>query len=479
MLADEIAILAAPGKVLAQGSPVSLKSKLGQGYVVHVTRTAGSASSVSLDPVLSTIRTHAPLAVADSEPDAYILHSKSAHVVGHVLDALEERKDELGVESYDVRGTTMEAIFLELMGNGDDGEEVPERDELAAVQSKDREPAGAPVLLNDNGAGLKQIHGPLDLSDGRKTSPFRQALTGFHKRALILRRSWLSYALMVVIAVAGACVPLIFMKDRADTCAFAEDFEFISSLYLPEAGEALLPWFDGQAPEEFLPIISPPDLLSVLDAADLPQTTAPDANTFAQILEQTYRNRSIGGLEVQNGNEATVAWEASPGSLSGPALLNLASNVLAKRALGGSAGTGPKIVAYFQNLPGTWIIGTVSRAHITTADLLTRGLGQGTQVGWLLWRIDGPLARLFHPVRLGRTSLICPSNATFQRHDARRTLAWPFAVRSAVDCAHRVGDYDCVWCCNEPVLCAWRVLGCDGASWDRGSVVCVCGFDVW
>lgn len=366
LLADDIAILAAPGKLLAQGSPVSLKSKLGQGYVVHVARSATISSTSSItatvDPILAAIRTHAPLANPDdSEQGAYILHSKSAHVVGHVLDALEERKEELGVEGYDVRGTTMEAIFLELMGTGE-GEEVPETDELAAVRSKDRESAkvagdasaSAPVL---DRAPLPDARGPLPLSDGRKTSPFRQALTGFHKRALILKRSWLSYLLMVAIALAGACIPLIFMKDRADTCSIAEDIEYIAPLYIPAAGASLLPSIGGQILAAYTPIISPPGLLGALGTG-VPQNPVADASAFASTLEQTYKNLSLGGLEVESGRQATVAWEASPGSVSGMALLNLASNVLIGQALGGQAV--PRIVAYFQNLPGTWIVGTVS-----------------------------------------------------------------------------------------------------------------------
>ncbi|KAG8734715.1 hypothetical protein FRC10_011501, partial [Ceratobasidium sp. 414] len=350
LLADDIAILAAPGKLLAQGSPVALKSTLGQGYVVHVTRSNPSPIALVLDPILSTIQTHAPLAVPDdTTPGAYILHSKDPQVVGRVLDTLEERKEELSVVGYDVRGTTMESIFLELMGRGPDDGEVPERDELAAVQSR-RSSVPAPVQ--------REEHGPLALSDGQKTSPLRQALTGFHKRALILRRSWLLNALMVGIAVAGACVPLVFMKDRTDTCSFMPDTELQFPLYLPDLVFDFYPSAlegDGQGFEAFVPIISPPDLLSVLDVAGLPQTQEPDMNAFAQTLEQTYRNLSLGGLGVGQGEQATVAWEASPGSTSGLSLLNLASNVLADRALGTK---GPKIRAYFQSLPVTWVAGT-------------------------------------------------------------------------------------------------------------------------
>ncbi|KAG9080594.1 hypothetical protein FRC06_006379, partial [Ceratobasidium sp. 370] len=254
LLADDVAILAAAGKLLAQGSPVALKSKLGKGYIVHVTRSDRSTILSSYDPILSIIRTHTLLAIPDdTELGAYILHSKDPRMVRRVLDALEENKQALGIESYEVRGTTMEVIFLELMGRGQDGGEVSERDELAAVQSRS---SSAPSPTPKEEPGL------LALSDGQKTSPLRQTLTGFHKRTLILRWSWLSYVLMVVIAVAGACVPFIFMKDRADTCSFVEDFEDSFLLYLPDAAFGFYPSMledNGQGFDAYLPISSPPD----------------------------------------------------------------------------------------------------------------------------------------------------------------------------------------------------------------------------
>ncbi|QRV97336.1 P-loop containing nucleoside triphosphate hydrolase protein [Ceratobasidium sp. AG-Ba] len=49
---------------------------------------------------------------------------------------------------------------------------------------------------------------------------------------------------------------------------------------------------------------------------------------------------------------ATFAWEASPESFGGSALLNLASNVLLGSAFGQN-GTEPQIFASYQGLPGT------------------------------------------------------------------------------------------------------------------------------
>ena len=55
MLADEIAVVAAPGRLVASGSPVNLKSTLGEGYTMKVTYKttvkcpANDASAAMLD----------------------------------------------------------------------------------------------------------------------------------------------------------------------------------------------------------------------------------------------------------------------------------------------------------------------------------------------------------------------------------------------------------------------------------------------
>ena len=53
----------------------------------------------------------------------------------------------------------------------------------------------------------------LDLTPARPTSLLYQSLTLFYKRLLILRRSWLSPLLAVIVACCGACIPLFFMNN--------------------------------------------------------------------------------------------------------------------------------------------------------------------------------------------------------------------------------------------------------------------------
>ena len=69
LLADTIAVLAAPGKLVAHGTPVSLKSSLGEGYTVNVSfnvHPQEKSSSAHQGELLGRIRTLAPLAYPTS-----------------------------------------------------------------------------------------------------------------------------------------------------------------------------------------------------------------------------------------------------------------------------------------------------------------------------------------------------------------------------------------------------------------------------
>ena len=53
-MADTIAVLAAPGKLVAQGTPVSLKSQLGHGYTIDVAFNISSPQDEKLNTHPST-----------------------------------------------------------------------------------------------------------------------------------------------------------------------------------------------------------------------------------------------------------------------------------------------------------------------------------------------------------------------------------------------------------------------------------------
>jgi hypothetical protein len=194
----------------------------------------------------------------------------------------------------------------------------------------------------------------LDLTSGRRKSPLAQSLTIFYKRCLITRRSWFSSLLTVVVAIAGACVPLFFISSRAETCTTRFKRTINNPLYLGDSqySSVLNTQFPGGDA-----LFSPPGLASTLgvSAAALHITPITDNNTFISTVQQNYRNLSLGGVSIDmNTGNTLFAWEGTSPGLTAPTLLNFASNVLYNRALNasGRAANQPSIItANYQSFP--------------------------------------------------------------------------------------------------------------------------------
>jgi ATP-binding cassette subfamily A (ABC1) protein 3 len=331
LLADHIAILAAPGKLVASGSPVTLKRNLGEGYSIVANFThAASDSKVddktsSRDPLLSLIRTVAPNVVATSpslHQVSYALKTKEDYAVQQVLELLEAEKVTYGIRSYDILGTTIEDIFLDLM-NKNDPNSVHHKsdDDKASKSSQSLTPPLEHECLPD----------AMDLPSGRRVSPFRQAFTIFHKRFLILRRSWLTPLLMVLIAIAGSCIPIVFLSNRPVQCGRRLANATSIPLYLPSS--PFVPFTFGFSSRT---VDSPPGVIRSLGSStdSLRVTDQSDTTAFSDYITQNYRNLSVGGVafDFETG-DTLVAWEASPPGVMGLSMLNMASNVLYNRAL--------------------------------------------------------------------------------------------------------------------------------------------------
>ncbi|KAF7347231.1 hypothetical protein MVEN_01478000 [Mycena venus] len=366
LLADNIAILAAPGKLVASGSPVALKRDLGEGYTVQVSLPVSDSLEKTgpTHELLQHIRTlapHAHMSSASPHQPLYHLKSKDTVVVDQVLQLLDRETEKYNIASYDVLGTSIEDIFLELM-----------RKEDAGRNSESAEGTGeAEKSLTPSSASIDEPKPvALNLATGRPTSPFRQAWTIFRKRSIIVRRSWLTPFLAVVIAIAGSTIPLIFISGRSQSCVKTLDIPGTDiSLFPPTS--SLLAFYLG-LPSRVLD--SPPGLLnslgnltalsslglanltSLTNSTDLGNTTAlqpfsvldvPDNATFVSTIQQNFRNITTGGVsfDAASGN-TLVAWEASAPGLLGPTMLNLASNIIYNHALNtsGRAGVLPSLI---------------------------------------------------------------------------------------------------------------------------------------
>ncbi|KAH9885418.1 P-loop containing nucleoside triphosphate hydrolase protein [Cubamyces lactineus] len=349
LLADTIAVLAAPGKLVAHGTPVALKSTLGEGYTVNVSfKQEGEHSekhSVGHQTeLLDRIRTIAPLTyTSTSAPHevSYHLKLKDAAVVQEVLSLVEDNQDAYGVSSYSVMGTSIEDIFLGLMHDDTRNEDKElEKSGSAETPSLSTSPTPTPPVL--------------ELTNGRRRSPLSQALTIFHKRVLIARRSWLTPCLALLVGVAGSCVPIFFLSNRAQTCVRTFRSVPTTPVYLPDSPLGFVTEFALQSRV----LASPPGIITALGntTRSLLVDNIPDQATFVQTIDQTFRNQSFGGVSVDpQSGEALVAWEATPPGFTGLVMLNLASNILYNQALnatGRTADSPSLILANYQAFPG-------------------------------------------------------------------------------------------------------------------------------
>jgi hypothetical protein len=325
---------------------------------------------------MSTAALHQPL---------YHLKSKDTVIVDKVLQLLDGEAEQYGIVSYDVLGTSIEDIFLELMkkeGLNEYG--VAEVEKSSSSGSMDE--VSKPVALN--------------LATGRATSPLSQTLTIFRKRCIIVRRSWLTPFLAVVIAICGATIPLIFFKDRPASCVKTLDIPATDiALYPPES--PLSEFFFG------VTLVSPPGIISTLGnttgLGHFNVTDLPDNATFISTIRQNFTNIEIGGVsfDLASGS-ALVAYESNPPGLLGLTMLNLASNVLYNNALNtsGRAGNAPALILpNYQSFPP--VDGAFSNNSSSRFFSLMLACSAGTLVGlkWIAF-FGAAMVRWFSSPRL-------------------------------------------------------------------------------
>lgn len=321
LLADYIAILAAPGKVVASGPPVVLKRDLGEGYSMQVSFGSSAihenTDAMKTTELLQNIRPIAPhtyVTTLSRHQSCFHLKTRDSNIIHQVLELLDNEMRSGRITSYDILGTTIEDIFLDLMAKNE--------------ATKDEKPSH-----DTSPSPLRKAVG-LDLPIGRPVSPFKQAFTIFHKRLLIARRSWLTPVLAVLVAVAGACIPLVFIAGKQQSCIRRFGNTTSIPLYFPSS--PIVPFTFGTSSRV---LMSPPDIIQTLgNSTNFFRTTNTNDNaTFVDSISRNYRNLSLGGISIDtNSGASLVAWEASPPGLTGPTMLNLATNILYNRALNAS-----------------------------------------------------------------------------------------------------------------------------------------------
>ncbi|OAX34727.1 hypothetical protein K503DRAFT_803350 [Rhizopogon vinicolor AM-OR11-026] len=106
LLTDKMAILDAPGKLVAEGTPVALKHKSNFGtFRIHHRK---------LWIVFARCLPICSMSLSSPSQASYHLKSKDPVVVEKVPQLLHDEHKTLRVASYDVLGTSIEDIFLHL-----------------------------------------------------------------------------------------------------------------------------------------------------------------------------------------------------------------------------------------------------------------------------------------------------------------------------------------------------------------------------
>jgi hypothetical protein len=411
-----------------------LKSSMGEGYTVsvtfpHVDGEKQQIATVTAQGIVASIipiAEHAKCIELSETTATFALKAKDARVVRQVLEVLEVQKASGLITGDEVHGTTLEDIFIGLMGRDS---QFAEGAVVKETHEDGKETAGttAPNIPKDPT--------PLALSDGRQTWFFQQAWTIYRKRLLILRRAWLGPLLAMGIACAGACVPLFYMKDRVKSCV--PDFRpaFARSL--------LLPWSSTM---NNTATVAPPDVLQPLSSFfDITVNTAANRQELIETIRTNAANISLGGIFVNTpGQDSLLAFEASV-ILNGPTMLNLVSNVWLATASGANGTFGPVIAANYmpfnarsgdQLTPMKWVCQLSCPLPCSSNDLsldwiFRRRYGMLMTIGKV--RRTNPLigcfSRLLYSIRHERATLGSTSHATLKRNcESCITLVWTFNV---------------------------------------------------
>lgn len=233
-----------------------------------------------------------------------------------VLEFLDSASAEYKVDTYDVIGPSIEDVFLQLMRKNDPSSEKHALDSVDTVKSE------------SEGSVMK-------LTNSRPTNVWKQAATIFYKRLLVVRKSWFTPLAMLLVAVFGSCIPLVFLdNNRAPACGTPLRNATSNSIYLPTSPYLLYRSVNATGDSRIL--TSPPGLIDSLGPSTqtLPVLDVPDQNTFLSTISENYRNISLGGVSMDLATgDAVFAWEATQPGIGSLTLLNLISNLHLNQAL--------------------------------------------------------------------------------------------------------------------------------------------------
>lgn len=334
---------------MALDNPVALKTQLGHGFVIAIDATPESES------VRDVIHKSFPDVVEKEVRGKHLFITGSSDVADarKLVNLVHSHRRETGGEwGYQVNSATLEQVFLDLNTETPSPESsVPDLSPAGAGGSRPPStPSGDKDLVPSQSTSEKDLEAstpssalptlvtPLALTTGKKPSYLLaipvDAWTIFRKRLLVMRRSWLLPLIGVVVVICAAIVPLFFMKDRKQTCAFVTTERRLQHLTYPRSAYPLV----------LSPVVlAPQDAFGNLTLPSIYVTTVPDNNSFIDLFSNNYTNLSFGGISLPStsgdGGQPIFAWEGTSLTNKGPSLLNLLSNALLDRLIDHNATT--------------------------------------------------------------------------------------------------------------------------------------------
>lgn len=344
-LGDEIAIMKAPGKLLAVDSPVGLKNRLGRGFILAVDDTSSNAQASALG-VLEALRSKDPGIEMHATKGRHLFTTGSndvAHVreLTRVLARLRARDPRM---RYTVGSTTLEDVFIDLnrsvggqtggYGAGCLTEEDGDIDTPFSRISH-QTVSSVPSSVGFKNSDIEMVvdptrKGQLYLTPGEKRAWWRtgaeMAASVVHKRILVLRRAWLIPVAAVVGVTLASTIPMVFMGGRSPSCA---------PVVKTEEGlrQLAFPFSPFNTPAFTDPLFSSGGVnlgnwTSTTPSLNLRQVDGTPAWTEA--LKSNIRNETFGGVAL--GGDAVVAYEGDPQDhilqVKGLSALNLYSNAM-------------------------------------------------------------------------------------------------------------------------------------------------------
>ncbi|KAK4686551.1 hypothetical protein P7C73_g3574, partial [Tremellales sp. Uapishka_1] len=313
-LGDMVAILQQPGKLLALDSPVSLKHRLGQGITISVDQHAHSL------PLLDVFRKDLPQIQLKHfrGKELYLTGSTDLGLIRNLLDRLYlERKADQQI-SYQINSASLQEVFLDI-----NAEPAPEES-----STPPKAPPSQVTSISDQDVESKRVSsaesGLMLTSGTRRREPwctFEDAGIILVKRWLIFRKSFLMPVIAIVIVCCGAGIPLVFIKDRVQTC------ERVTT----ESRRQPLTYPYSAYPVAFSPVeIAPATAFGAYAYPAGYVQVDQDNATFVDRIGNLGLNITYGGISLapEQTQQSLFAFEGTPLLNKGPSALNLLTNAL-------------------------------------------------------------------------------------------------------------------------------------------------------